>query len=282
MNVNDEEYKILKYMDDEITTLVKRYKFELSKYNIDLSLEQEITLEQEKICKECYNKLYDELLKLKLKIIWKYGNITNFDSVFGEMVQKIVNRVILNKYNWWNDGICFCSRCFFVGGEILRELIVKEILRSKEEKRILTGNISGIEEEYYRLENKYISCAIVWYNEVKVLVPITHLTIKNHSKSLIRGMLGAEIDFIILEFDEIANIAIASRLEAMQLREQIEIPKLKVNDVIRVRIIAVSIKYVLVDMYGKEVIVRADKLKHTYITNCKELYKVRRLFTSKD
>jgi len=99
MNVNDEEYKILKYMDDEITTLVKRYKFELSKYNIDLSLEQEITLEQEKICKECYNKLYDELLKLKLKIIWKYGNITNFDSVFGEMVQKIVNRVILNKYN---------------------------------------------------------------------------------------------------------------------------------------------------------------------------------------
>jgi len=57
-------------------------------------------------------------------------------------------------------------------------------------------------------------------------------------------MLGAEVDFIVLEYDNISNIAIASRIEAMKLRANIEIPKLKVNDTIKVRIIAVGIKHI--------------------------------------
>ena len=76
-------------------------------------------------------------------------------------------------------------------------------------------------------------------------------------------MLGAEIDFIVLEYDSISNIAIASRIEAMELRASIEIPKLKQNDTIKVRVIAVGVKHILVDMYGKEVIIKAQNL------NCK-------------
>ena len=148
------------------------------------------------------------------------------------------------------------------------EVDIKEILRSKEEKRILTGNISGIEDEYYKLKNEYIPCAILWYGDIKVLIPVTHL-IQKQNKAVIRGMLGAEIDFIIFEFDENSNIAIGSRLDAMQIRQQIELPKIKANDVIRVRIIAIGIKHILVDMYGKEVIIKAENLKHTYILNCK-------------
>ena len=87
-------------------------------------------------------------------------------------------------------------------------------------------------------------------------------------------MLGAEIDFIVLEYDSISNIAIASRIEAMELRSSIEIPKLKQNDTIKVRIIAIGIKHILVDMYGKEVIIKAQNLKHIYIVNCKDIYKV--------
>ena len=145
---------------------------------------------------------------------------------------------------------------------MLEEISIKELLRSKEEKRILTGTISGIEDEYYKLKDKYIPCAIVWYKDIKVLIPITHLALSKQNKSLIRGMLGAEIDFIILELDNITNVAIGSRTDAMELRAKIEIPKLKQNDVIRVRIIAV------------EVIIKADNLKHTYIVNCKDVYKV--------
>lgn len=156
----------------------------------------------------------------------------------------------------------------------MENLYIKEILRSKEEKRILTATIVGIEEEYYKLKNKHIPCGILWYGDVKVLIPITHLRVDKQNKSVIRGMIGAEIDFIVLEYDEVANIAIGSRKDAMELRSKLEIPKLKQNDNIRVRIVGIGVKHIVVDMYGKEVIIKASELKHTYIINCKDLYKV--------
>ena len=154
----------------------------------------------------------------------------------------------------------------------MNELTIKELLRSKEEKRILTGKISGIEDEYYKIKNENISCAIVWYEDIKILIPSTHLGISKINKSMIRGMLGAEIDFIVIEIDTTSNIAIASRIDAMKLRSELELSKLKVNDVVSVRILAVGVKHILVELYGKEVIIKADNLLYTYILNCKELY----------
>lgn len=154
----------------------------------------------------------------------------------------------------------------------MNELAIKELMRSKEEKRILTGQISGIEDEYYKIKNENISCAIVWYEDIKVLIPSTHLSSKKINKSMIRGMLNAEIDFIIIDIDTTSNIAIASRIDAMELRSSLELPKLKANDTVRVRILAVGVKHILVDLYGKEVIIKAPNLQHTYILNCKELY----------
>ena len=106
------------------------------------------------------------------------------------------------------------------------------------------------------------------------LIPVTYLGVKKESKSLIRGMIGAEVDFIVLEYDNIANIAMASRKLAMEIRTKIELPKLKVNDIVRVRIVAVSRKYVIVDCYGKEVVILAEDLNHTFIVNAKEEYSV--------
>lgn len=154
----------------------------------------------------------------------------------------------------------------------MNELAIKELMRSKEENRILTGRISGIEDEYYKIKNENISCAVLWYEDIKILIPSQHLGISKISKSMIRGMLGAEIDFIIKEIDSVSNIAIASRKDAMILRAELELPKLKVNDTVRVRILAVGVKHILVELYGKEVIIKADNLQHTYILNCKELY----------
>ena len=154
----------------------------------------------------------------------------------------------------------------------LNELAIKELMRSKEESRILTGKISGIEDEYYKIKNENISCAIIWYEDIKILIPSTHLSTKKINKSMIRGMLGAEVDFIIIEIDTTSNIAIASRMAAMELRSNLELPKLKVNDTVRVRILAVGVKHIIADFYGKEVIIKAANLQHTYILNCKELY----------
>ena len=142
----------------------------------------------------------------------------------------------------------------------MNEIKFKELMRSKEEKRILTGKIVGIEDEYYKLNNENIPCAIVYYEDIKVLIPITHLGTQIKNKSTIRGMLGAEIDFIVIELDEISNVAIASRIDAMKLRTELEIPKLKQNDNVIVRIIAVGVKHIIVDLYGNEVIIKAENL----------------------
>jgi len=99
MNINSEEYKILKDIDDEITIVVKNYKLELNKHNIDLSSEKDITPKQERICKDAYDKLYKALLDVKSKMFFKYSNISNFDYIFGRMVQEIINRVVLKKNN---------------------------------------------------------------------------------------------------------------------------------------------------------------------------------------
>jgi len=160
----------------------------------------------------------------------------------------------------------------FFGGEVLKQLTIKELMRSKEERRILTSKISGIEDEFYKLQGKNISCAIVWYKDIKILIPSTHFGVEKINKSVLRGMLGAEIDFIVMEIDETSNIAIASRIDAMKLRSNLELPKLKQNDVVNCRIIAVGIKHLIVDLYGKEVTIKADSLQHTYIVNCKEIY----------
>lgn len=161
---------------------------------------------------------------------------------------------------------------FLVGGDNLNELNFRELLRSKEEKRIITGKITGIEDEYYKIKNEKIPCAIVWYEDIKVLIPISHLGISKQTKSMLRGMLGSEIDFIVMEIDETTNLAIASRIDAMNLRAKLELPKLKLNDNIKVRVIAVGIKHIIVEMYGKEVIIKAENLQHTYILNCKDIY----------
>lgn len=154
----------------------------------------------------------------------------------------------------------------------MSELPIKELMRSKEEKRILTGRISGIEDEYYKAKNEYISCAILWYQGIKVLIPSTHLGISKVNKSMIRGMFGAIIDFIVMEIDSVANIAIASRKDAMELRSQLELPKLKVNDSVQVRILAVGVKHIIVELYGKEVIIKAANLQHIFILDCKNYY----------
>ncbi len=149
---------------------------------------------------------------------------------------------------------------------------IQKIWQSKEEKRILTGKISGIEDEYYKYKNENISCAIVWFGDIKVLIPSTHLGTAKINKSMIRGMLGAEIDFIVIEIDSVSNIAIASRKDAMELRAKLELSKLNKNDTAKARILAVGVKHILVELYGKEIIIKAEELQHTYILNCKDYY----------
>ena len=93
----------------------------------------------------------------------------------------------------------------------MNDLAIRDLIRSNEERRILTGKIAGIEDEYYKAGNEYIPCAIVWYEDIKVLIPSTHLGTKKLSKSMIRGMLNAEIDFIV-KWMELLDVFLQKKL----------------------------------------------------------------------
>ena len=109
----------------------------------------------------------------------------------------------------------------------------------------------------------------MWYEGIKVLIPSTHLGISKINKSMVRGMFGAIIDFIVIEMKK---VNIKNYMDAMELRAKLELPKLKVNDTVKVRILAVGVKHIIVELYGKEVIIKAANLQHIFILNCKNYY----------
>ena len=91
--------------------------------------------------------------------------------------------------------------------ELKKKVIWQNINSSKEKGKILTGKIIAIEVE--KMKDKDITCAIVDFEGIKVLIPATEIT--NDSKNdrkLLRNMMGAEIKFIIIEIDKVSSKAV--------------------------------------------------------------------------
>lgn len=82
--------------------------------------------------------------------------------------------------------------------ELQEKITWQNINSSKERGKILTGKIIAIEVEKMKEDN--ITCAIIDFKGIKVLIPATEITndAKN-DKKLLRNMMGAEIKFIILD-----------------------------------------------------------------------------------
>lgn len=85
---------------------------------------------------------------------------------------------------------------------------MQTLYSSKENLKILSGKITALEIE--RDGNRKVDCAIVYYEHIKILIPIHEMNITEERKYL-RNMLGANIDFVILEIDELRECAVASR-----------------------------------------------------------------------
>mgnify|MGYP007070203092 CR=1 FL=1 len=77
--------------------------------------------------------------------------------------------------------------------------IMQKLYSSKENLKILTGRISAMEITQDGKEKH--DSAIIYYKKIKVFIPIEEMGIKQDRKYL-RNMLGARIDFIIIEIDE--------------------------------------------------------------------------------
>ena len=147
----------------------------------------------------------------------------------------------------------------------------QNLYSSKENLKILSGTICAMEVE--QDGKKKVDCAIVYYEHIKVIIPIHEMAITQERKYL-RNMLGAKIDFIVLEIDELRECVVASRKKAMEIKRQIEFSKHYQGDKVEATVISVGIKHIKVNCLGIDINLRIDDLAYGYIQDVNEFYSV--------
>ena len=157
--------------------------------------------------------------------------------------------------------------------ELQEKIIWQNINSSKDRGKILTGKIIAIETE--KMKDADITCAIVDFKGIKVLIPATEIaTDFKNNKKLLRNMMGAEIKFIIIETDKISSKAVASRIKAMERIKEINIKKVEVGDKIYAKVIGVWKKFIRIECLGIDFAVKAQDLQYGYIEDVSKMYKI--------
>ena len=157
--------------------------------------------------------------------------------------------------------------------ELHKKIIWQNINSSKEKGKILKGKIIAIEVE--KMKDDYITCAIIDFNGIKVLIPATEMTIDSkNDKKMLRNMMGAEIKFIVVEADKIGSKAVGSRIKAMEKLKEINIKKIEVGDKVYGKIIGVWKKYIRIECLGMDFVIKAQDLQYGYVEDVSKMYKV--------
>jgi len=158
--------------------------------------------------------------------------------------------------------------------ELQEKIIWQNINSSKDRGKILTGKIIAIETE--KMKDADITCVIVNFKGIKVLIPATEVaTDFKNNKKLLRNMMGAEIKFIIIETDKISSKAVGSRIKAMERIREINIKKVEVGDKIYAKVIGVWRKFIRIECLGTDFVVKAQDLLDDSFKN------IRKDFTEK-
>lgn len=157
--------------------------------------------------------------------------------------------------------------------ELQEKITWQNINSSKTKGKILTGNIIAIETE--KMKDTNITCAIVDFKGIKVLIPATEI-IKDgkNDKKLLRNMMGAEIKFIIVEADKISNKAVGSRIKAMERIRDINLKKIEVGDKVYSKVVGIWKKYIRIECLGMDFIIKAQDLQYGYVEDVSKLYKI--------
>ena len=157
--------------------------------------------------------------------------------------------------------------------ELQEKIIWQNINSSKDRGKILIGKIIAIETE--KMKDADITCAIVDFKGIKVLIPATEIaTDFKNNKKLLRNMMGAEIKFIIIETDKISSKAVGSRIKAMERIREINIKKVEVGDKIYAKVIGVWRKFIRIECLGADFVVKSQDLQNGYIEDVSKMYKI--------
>ena len=175
--------------------------------------------------------------------------------------------------------------------ESREETIWHELQNAYRTKKILTGNLGGIE----KMEGGG-TIAVIYYKEMRIAIPLSEMMInliedENHNygelvqrqNKILGNMLGCEVDFIVKGLDSASRSIVASRKDAMYKKRQIfYLPSANTNSRIRVcedrivqaRVIAVAEKVVRVEIFGVECSILARDLSWDWLGDATERFHV--------
>lgn len=156
--------------------------------------------------------------------------------------------------------------------ELQEKIIWQNIHSSKVKGKILAGKIIAIETE--KMKDKDINCAIVNFKGIKVLIPAEEMLTGEHSKKVLRNMIGAEIKFIVVESDNVTQKAVGSRIKAMERIKEINLKKLEVGDKIYGKVVGTWKQYIRLECVGIEFVINAKDLQYGYVEDVSKLYKI--------
>lgn len=157
--------------------------------------------------------------------------------------------------------------------ELKQKIVWQNINASKDKSKVLTGKIVALETE--KMNNEEINCAIVDFKGIKILIPAIEISQeRKNDKRLLRNMMGAEIKFIVVEFDRVTEKAVGSRIRAMDIIKNINFNKCEVGDKVYAKVVGIWKKYIRVECLGADFIIKAKDLQFGYIDDVSKIYKV--------
>jgi len=169
------------------------------------------------------------------------------------------------------------------------------IYASFRSKSILTGTVIGVDEnelpvknsETGRTEMQTIYSLVIIGYRVKILIPENAVWVNGEERPvfLMRGMIGATVDYVITHVDREGECCLASRASAMIKRRRAFLgnPRTapKPGDILKCSALVVGRGRCLVTCGGYEVSQRTQDMSYTPILDMREVYRPGQEFSAK-
>lgn len=162
---------------------------------------------------------------------------------------------------------------------------------------ILTGTVVGVDENELTItegdgepHRRTVQSLVIIGYRVKVIIPDTEIWSvgEENSRYATRSMVGAKVDYVIMNVDRENDCAIASRRMAMtKKRRHFSASPVKSRELVQCDVILVSPKVLLANCGGFDLILTQKDLSYTAIADLRTQYKpgqelMARLLDSKD
>ena len=159
------------------------------------------------------------------------------------------------------------------------------IYASFRSQSILTGTVAGVDQNELpvrgkdgKVEMRVISSLVVIGYRVKVLIPENAVWFNGEERGtfLMRGMIGATVDYVITNIDREGEVALASRgLGLVKRRRAFSTSRTNVRpgDTVDCSVLVVGPKRCLITCGGYDIPMRPSDMSYTSILDMREMYR---------